>query len=261
MLTASGAVDIGIGTDTGGSVRVPAAFTGTYGLRPTHGSLPADGLVPLAPSYDTPGFFTRDLSLMARVLDVGRGETASATCLTTLRAPRDLWGLAEPGTASALQAALPDAPIDPAPLAADGALAEWFECFRIHQAFEIWQTLGAWVSKTKPAFGPGIAERFQAASRLADAQFDRARSLRARIVEMLEAAIPPGTCLLLPTTPGPAPRLTATEAELDRFRTRAITLLCIAGHGGLPQLTMPVRGPDGLPLGLSLVGARGAMPT
>ncbi len=258
VLVASGAVDIGIGSDTGGSVRVPAAFTGTIGLRPTHDSLPVDGLVPLAPSYDTPGFFTRDLSLMARVLAVASGTEVQGKALRQMRAPSDLWALAHPETRAALEAALPDAPTDHTPIAEDGALGDWFEAFRIHQAFEIWQTHGAWVREARPAFGPGIAERFQAASRITPEEFAQAQAARARITARLHEALPPGTCLLLPTIPAPAPSLTATEADLDDFRRRAITLLCVAGHAGLPQLSLPVPGPGGLPLGLSLVGSRGA---
>lgn len=255
-LVANGSVEIGIGSDTGGSVRIPASFTGVIGLRPTHGSLPMEGLLPFAPSYDTPGFFTRDLRLMARVLAVASGETEPQAPLTRFRAPSDVWAVAEPATAEALRARLPEMEMDTAPLFASGDLLDWFEAFRIHQAFEVWKTLGEWVSATKPEFGPGIAERFEMAAAITPEQFEAAQATRTGIVALLSQAIDEQTCLILPTAPGPAPLRAADPTSLDGFRTRAISLLCIAGHGGLPQLSLPGATVEGAPVGLSLLGAR-----
>ena len=64
---AGGIVDFALGSDTGGSVRVPASFCGLYGLRPTHGRIPLDGILLQAPSYDTIGWFARDADLFARI--------------------------------------------------------------------------------------------------------------------------------------------------------------------------------------------------
>src|SRR5213596_3333152 len=64
---AGGLVDFALGSDTGGSVRVPASFCGLYGVRPTHGRIPLDGILLQAPSYDTIGWFARDAELFARV--------------------------------------------------------------------------------------------------------------------------------------------------------------------------------------------------
>ena len=64
---ASGACDFALGTDTGGSVRVPASYCGLFGIRPSHGRIPLDGCMPLAPSFDTVGWFARDARLLERV--------------------------------------------------------------------------------------------------------------------------------------------------------------------------------------------------
>ena len=64
---AAGLVDIGLGSDTGGSVRLPASFCGVYGLRTTHGLLPLDTAMPLAPSFDTVGWYSSDLGTMTRI--------------------------------------------------------------------------------------------------------------------------------------------------------------------------------------------------
>src|SRR5690606_37246293 len=63
---ASGLADIGLGTDTGGSIRVPASYCGLFGLRPTHGRVPLEGAVPLAASFDTAGVFTRDAATLRK---------------------------------------------------------------------------------------------------------------------------------------------------------------------------------------------------
>ena len=63
---AAGMCDFALGSDTGGSIRVPAAFCGLYGLRPTHGRIDIDGVTPMAPSYDTVGFLARDAEAFPR---------------------------------------------------------------------------------------------------------------------------------------------------------------------------------------------------
>src|SRR5271155_634032 len=70
VAVAAGLVDFALGTDTGGSVRVPASFVGVFGFRPTHGAVSTAGVLPFAPSYDTVGWFARDAGVLRRV-----GET------------------------------------------------------------------------------------------------------------------------------------------------------------------------------------------
>ncbi len=260
VLVASGAVDIGIGSDTGGSVRIPASFNGVIGLRPTHGHVSGAGLIPFAPSYDTPGFFTRDLAVMETLWGVVDPAAPPAGTLGHIWAPTDLWNIATPETAQTLRAYLtsriPDAEIDTRPLLPGTDLMAWFDCFRVHQGYEIWQTLGDWVTAQNPAFGPGIAERFQMASAITPAAFAAAVATRQSIVGQLSQAIGPQTCVILPTAPAPGPLRDADGATLDQFRTAAMCLLCIAGHGGLPQLSVPAGCVAGGPVGLSLLGAR-----
>ena len=71
-------VDFALGSDTGGSVRVPSSFCGLYGLRPTHGRIPLDGILIQAPSYDTIGWFARDIALFARIGSVVLQPNADA---------------------------------------------------------------------------------------------------------------------------------------------------------------------------------------
>jgi amidase len=87
---------------------------------------------------------------------------------------------------------------------------------------------------------------------------ERQRAFRASVVERLGERVPPGTALCLPTAPGAAPLRHSPSDDVEvAFRARAISLLCIAGLGGLPQLTLPLGTLDGCPLGLSILGAHG----
>src|SRR5437773_8091978 len=100
---AQGLCDVALGTDTGGSVRVPASFCGLYGIRPTHGRLDLAGMMPQAPSSDTTGWFARDAETFARVSEVLLGEPVPASMPLRLIIAVDAFGLAEPETTAALQ--------------------------------------------------------------------------------------------------------------------------------------------------------------
>src|SRR5436190_3763314 len=100
---AGGLVDFALGTDTGGSVRIPASFCGLFGIRPTHGRLPLAGMVGQAPSFDTIGWFAREPHLLGRI-----GEILLGADLKSANRPRhvivatDAFAIADPATASAL---------------------------------------------------------------------------------------------------------------------------------------------------------------
>ena len=141
-------------------------------------------------------------------------------------------------------------------LSAEG-LAEWAESFRVVQAYETWQTFGAWITAHQPRLGPGIDERMAFAAtvegEVAARARDRVTTLRSRIRDLVR----PGTVVVLPTVPGPAPLLAATQEEVQAFRGRCMLLTCVAGIGGLPQLSIPAGRVDSAPIGISLVGWAG----
>lgn len=255
--TAAGFVDIGLGTDTGGSVRLPASFCGLYGWRTTHGLIAADGMVPLAPSYDVAGFFTRDLALMSRLVSLFAASAAPATAMS-FWTPADLWSLAMPDTANLLRAALPDFVYRHEPILPEGGADACLGAFRTHQGYEIWQQFGAWITDRLPDFGPGIKERFEMASRITQSEFEAAKTYRAGLRTTVDTLLSEGTILIYPTAPGPAPRLDMPQSELEPYRNRALSLTSLAGHAGLPQLSIPVAEQDGAPIGLSLVGRPGS---
>lgn len=258
---AAGAVDLALGSDTGGSVRIPAAFCGISGIRPTHGRVDATGAVPMAPSFDSIGWFTAAPGLLRAVAPLLLSPTAPPPPITRLILATDALAEAESAIAEAVQAVARRLagwlPLATGTLAPDG-FAAWREAFRILQGREIWACHGAWITAHRPRLGPGIAERIAAAAAFTAADAVPAEAIRAQARVHLGALIPPGTALILPTAPCPPPRLDADAATLEQFRTHTMSLTCAAGLAGLPQVSLPLATSDGLPAGLSLLGAAGS---
>jgi amidase len=259
---AGGLVDFAIGTDCGGSVRLPASYCGILGFRPTHGRISLNGIVPLASSFDTVGWFTRDATLLQRVGQVLLTDDAAVPRPHRLLLASDAFAVAGNAVTEALQPAVAavTAAIGQAEqvnVSAEG-LAEWMQLFRIIQGAEIWANHGAWIRTVQPSFGPGIRERFAWTSSLDPADVAAARERREQVAAHLDVLLGNDAILCLPTTPGIAPLRDTPSADLEAFRARALSLLCIAGLARLPQVSLPLGMLDGCPLGLSLVAPRGA---
>ena len=158
-------VDFALGTDTGGSVRVPASFLGIFGFRPSHGAVSVDGVIPFSPSYDTVGWFARDIATLKLAGDALLPK-ADVIPIRKLRIVRDAFALADPDVSAMLRSRCERLGITDEVTLFDGAPDEWLECYRVVQCAGIWQTLGPWISSARPRFGEAIASRFaEAASR------------------------------------------------------------------------------------------------
>jgi amidase len=261
-----GLCDFALGTDTGGSVRAPASHCGLYGLRPTHGAVSLNDALALSPSFDTCGWFSRDAETFARVADVLLPPAASTQAGSAegwqLLWPSDVWALVAPAAQASAQAAAQ------AVLATLGtarevkAALEGFDAmywhFRYLQGREAWLSDGAFIQRYAPPLGPGVAERFAWSAQVTDAQVSEASAFRQRFTAHLEGLLGTQGVLLLPTMPDIAPLKSEPESALEDYRNRAIRMLCISGLSGLPQLSLPLAGHSGAPMGLSLLGPRGS---
>lgn len=258
---AGGLVDFALGSDTGGSVRVPASYCGVIGMRVSHGAIPLEGAIAFAPSYDTAGWFARDAALFERVGRVLLGDYAPAKTPGRLLLAEDAFARAGEVTSAALAAAVGRVSAllgaaESVNLSAEG-LDAWMNDFRVIQAFEIWSTHSAWAQSLKVELGAGIKERLAWASTVTAADAHAANARRNAIAQRMQALLADDAVLVLPTTPGIAPLIGTPVKELEQWRNRCLGLLCIAGHAGLPQISLPLANLDGCPLGLSLIAARG----
>ena len=258
---AGGLVDFSLGSDTGGSVRVPASYCGILGMRPSFDAVPLDGAVPFAPSYDTAGWFAATPELLRAVGRVLLADESPAPAAGPLLIATDAFERADPAPAAALRGTLGGienafAGSRAVTVAPDG-LDAWMQSFRILQGAQIWATHRDWLASLGPAFSAGIHERFQWVSTITPAMVAQAEAHRAQIRSTMDELLQGGAVLALPTTPGGAPLLDTPVPALEAWRNRALGLLCIAGHAGLPQVNLPLAVVDGRPVGLSLVAARG----
>jgi len=259
---ALGLVDVGLGTDTAGSIRVPASYCGLFGFRPSHGLLSARGLLELAPSFDTVGWLTRDAETLSRVGDVLLPSTDLPT-VNHLLVAEDLFGLAEPAVQSAVRrhaeavsTALGLA-LEQVPSLCEGQLDAWLDAFRTVQAAEAWVAHGAWLSRHPDVLEPEILGRFEQGRAVTAEQRSASERVLVDATAWLRDRLPPGTVLLQPATSTTAPPATLSDEEKGRMRAGTLRLTCPASVAGLPVLTVPGPTVDQRPVGLCLVGARG----
>ncbi len=259
---ALGQADVGLGTDTGGSIRVPASYQGLYGIRPSHGVIDTAGVLPLAPSFDTVGWLTRDpgtLSRVGRVLLPPRPDhpiaravvsdallaLASTDVRTAVRAALDRWGAARD---------LP--PIRPIDVETDG-LTDVVRAFQTVQGWEAWRDRGAWITGRRDSLNPDVGARFDLAARHTREDRDRAgKTLRAFVSRM--DTLLGEDLLVLPSASSVAPtRAGATLGGpvIEAARAATFALTCVAGATGRCAVSVPL--PTDVPIGLCLVGPRG----
>jgi amidase len=258
---AGGLVDFALGTDSGGSVRIPASFTGLYGLRPTHGAISVDGMMTQSPSFDTAGFFAADASLFESIGDLVLPATEAGTGPSELLVATDAFAFADPVVREALQGAqklvmkaVPS--VRETVLASDG-LATWCANQRMLQAFEFGRTFADWIDRCNPTFSFEVASSLVRAAALNESDVTAARVWRATVRARLDEMLAGARVLCLPTSPILPIRRDARLSEMRHAVDRIVHLTCIAGLTGLPQVSLPLAASAGIPVGLSLIGPRG----
>lgn len=260
-VVAAGTCDFALGTDSGGSVRVPSSFSGLYGNRPTHGRINFAGITVQSPAADTCGWFARDARTFARVAEVLFERKLPTILPTKLLVATDAFGFADEAVAVALRplverlATLIGARED-VTMAPQG-LSVWQRAQRVLQGSESWKTFQPWLDMCNPRLAWSVARGLVQGSMLTDAERSAATLMRIEARARMRMLLPPGTILCLPTTPFPAPMRGLPMSELNPLRER---ISCLTSHGGLtgvPQLNIPGATVDGAPVGLSIVGGRG----
>jgi amidase len=259
---AAGLCDTALGTDTGGSVRVPASFCGLYGIRPTHGRLDLTGMMQQAPSSDTTGWFARDAATFARVSSVLLDEQPPSALPRRLIVAGDAFGFADPEVAAALQPMLERLKglvgEVREELMAPAGIAAWARAQRTLQPAEAWATFKDWLDRDNPRFAYSVARGLVLGSLISEDERNWAALVRHEARGRMRSLLPPGTILCLPTTPFPAPRRGLPLSVLGPLRDRILGLCCHGGLTGVPQVSIPGATVDGAPVGLSIVGGPGA---
>ncbi len=259
---AASVCDFALGTDTGGSVRVPASFCGLFGIRPTHGSVDFSGVLVQAPGSDTIGWFARDGDTFARVSEAVFGAPPPTSLPKRLIVATDTFAFADAEVATALEpmverlASLIGERRDR--ILAPQGLSVWQSAQRCLQSSEAWQTFQPWIDAYNPRFAFNVARGLTLGSMITDNERTRAALMREEARGRLRALLPPGTILCLPTTPFPALKRGLTISDLAFPRERISVLTCLGGLTGSPQVNLPGALVGGAPVGLSIVGARGS---
>ncbi|XP_018465802.2 amidase 1 [Raphanus sativus] len=285
----AGLVDFSIGTDTGGSIRVPASYCGIFGFRPSHGVVSTVGVTPMAQSFDTVGWFARDTGTLKQVgsvllqqPDLNATEPSQLIiaddCFKLCSVPRDL--LVQPLVKSVDKSFGGNTVINKMDLGeyiqenvpslkhfmtsetqqefCIPSLMALSSSMRLLQRYEFKMNHGEWVSSVKPEFGPGISERIEEAIRVSGEKIDLCRLVKTQLLTALSTLLGDNGVLMIPTVPGPPPHLQADVVALESFRSRAFSLLSIAGVSGLCQVTIPLGLHENLPISVSLVAKHGS---
>ncbi|XP_031103163.1 amidase 1 isoform X2 [Ipomoea triloba] len=281
-------VDFSLGTDTGGSVRVPASYCGIFGIRPSHGVVSTTGVIPMAQSFDTVGWFARDSSILKQVgkvllpsqdlLPVRPNQIIIAEDCFKLQ---DFWGsqftkalinsiekLYGRGTIkhAHLGEIVKENVPSLKPFMSQGSEGQEYipsllalsNAMRLLQRYEFKENHGEWISTIKPNLGPGIAERAWEALKTTDEKIDVCLSVKAELKEALVALLGDAGILAIPTVPGPPPKLQTDPTSLEAFRVKAFSLLSIAGVSGVCQVNIPLGVHGNLPVGISLLAKHGS---
>ncbi len=249
--------DFALGTDTGGSIRVPASFCGLYGLRTTYGRLSVAGIMAMAPSFDSVGWLARDATTLKRVGEIYFGAIEKFRPARFLLA-RDAFDIpVRPIGEALLPAAKSLGDMTELTLFTEG-IEYWLETFRPLQLYDLWSTLGAWGKIPGRTLSLAVAERIELSSHVDPAKYAAAFVRRESLTDRLVTLLGNDGVLVLPTAHDLPPFRDAPVSAQIEFREKTLALTCVASLCRLPQINIPAVLVDGCPVGLSFIaGPRG----
>lgn len=263
---AAGLADIGLGTDTAGSIRVPAAACGLHSIRPSHGAIEPDGVIPLAHSFDVVGVFGLQASIIADVLGVLAPRVDHVERPPKVKFAADVFDEADAETAR-IGRSVADAAAD----VMDGPLeemefgeftsAEVGDLFARLQGREIWSNHGRWVEEHGSSLAEDVRLRLERCERLSQDP-DRAqqddRADRLAYTQSLRLAVEPGTVVALPVMLRHGPMRDWDDRQLAQFRSGCFRLAAPSSLTGTPEAVFSVRrDSDPRSVGVGLLAAPG----
>lgn len=260
VAVAKGDVDFSIGTDTGGSVRVPASYCGLFGIRPTLGQLSLESSFTLAESFDTAGVFSRDLATLEKVYSCLDLKSPSKTVAQTLVLDESLAKTLGSERLEELKQWAANANIQ---LESSNALqeagydlGELSALFRTIQGYEIIARHASWLDEWQYTLAPAIQERVVWARTISTQDYREGKEQQAKFTGWLAKQLADKDSLwVLPTTPGKSPKLTTPDSDLAQYRSDLMGLTSLAGLSGFPQLHIPMKNIANGPSGVSLLGS------
>lgn len=263
-LVAQAAVDFAIGTDTAGSVRVPAAYCGIFGFRPSHDYISTDGVLPLGPSFDTVGVFARSSETLEQVAAVllksDCDYTDPAKAPSTLILPAKFESVLDRLVAPYMMAFVESLKARFETVKEQRFYEharEVYDVFSVVRAREAWSEHGKWLETKKPHLATSIRQRIYSCREVSDELFRRASAARLQLLNEADSIVDSDSFICLPTTWSYAPLRTAGEGELQNNRDRNISITTLASCYGFPQVTIPI--PAGqMKVGISIMGAKGS---
>ena len=268
---ACGIVDFALGTDTGGSVRVPASNCGLWGFRPSHDRISLAGVMPLAPSFDTVAVLAKDAETLSRASIVLLGSALSEACKTnTLFLLDDIFKICDQSVQYAMAVVIEklgsqyhiqntdlttitEHPID----------YKWLHSMYCQLQWpELWSTAGPWINEVKPKFGHTITESIELSKNVSRQEVQKNIMKREFFTRKIHDYLSNDKIICFPTVHTPAPKLGAIAKEKNArssgiYFPKALGINAIAGLARLPQITMPLAEVNSVPIGLSIAAARG----
>ena len=267
---ANGLVDFAIGTDTGGSVRVPASNCGIWGYRPSHGLISVAGVAALAPSFDTVGVLANTGEVLERVMRVLLAEdkmnhsVAASICFLD-----DIFQVCDSQIVKLITSVVTEISdhfktehLNLSMITDKHINCEWlFAKAGLLLSTEIWNTFGAWVESSNPKLSLEVENNFKNFAKPANRKdiqdsLYKTKSFSKQLNEYLYK----GNILCFPTTLDLAPRLDQITDEFlseGNYYPRAMGVTAISGLSHTPEITIPIANPEGVSMGLSFIAGYG----